>query len=115
MSYWTKKSNYTENKKTENIKKIYNKKTMEDEFIKLTDYINSYGDFRKETNEIEIKKNNTKILKDFDEEITKKINLQNITNNENASIDEMTTKENIRKILSYANELKKELKDKENN
>lgn len=111
MSYWTKKNNYKENKPSENIIKVWNDKTKTFEFIKLTDFINSYGDFKNEINKKEILENNEKIFKDFKNETEKIINLRNITEEKEASESELKEKENIKKLYKYINELK----EKENN
>lgn len=110
MGYWTKKENYQENKPFENIIKVYNPKTQTDEIIKLSDYINSYADFKNEVNNESTLKKNTETLKLFNEKITEKINVQNITD------DETDEAEKVKKLYTYLKNAEEEYKkSKENN
>lgn len=110
MGYWTKKENYEQVKKFENIIKVYNPKTKEDEFIKLSDYLNSYADFKNEVNNENRSKKNTETLKLFNEKITEKINIQNITD------EETDEAEKVKKLYTYFKNAEEEFKkSKENN
>lgn len=106
-SYWTQKSEYIENRPSENNILVYNKNSNADEIVKLTDFVNSYNDFMNINNE-SIKRKNSETIREFNKEVEKIINLRNITGDKEASEAELKEKENIKKLMKYVNELKKE-------